>query len=850
MTRLRRGAFSAAGTVLAAVLVAFQSFSEPLPPIDEKVEGFEKHSGLLELYVDAQGGKVWLRVPPPPAGQSEIGRYLYFEALVRGLGSNPVGLDRNQLGATKLIALRRVGGRILIEHVNTRYRALSGDPHEARATAESFATSVLWAGELAAEDADGSVLVDFTSFLLLDAHGVVNTLKSAGQGSWSLDGARSVVDLEACLAFPENLEFEVMLTFEGKEPGGEVRATAPTSGAITLALHHSILQLPEPGYTPRRFDPRVGCFAIQFADYAAPLDAPLEKRWIMRHRLEKVDPSAERSRVKEPIVYYVDRGVPEPVRSALLDGARWWAAAFEAAGFIDAFRVELLPENAHPMDARYNVINWVHRATRGWSYGWGVSDPRTGELIKGHVLLGSLRVRQDRLLFEGLAGTEKTGSGDPDDPVQLALARIRQLSAHEVGHTLGIAHNFAASTYGRASVMDYPAPLVTVGEDGQLDFSQAYAVGVGAWDVQAVRYGYSDFAPGTDEDAALEAIVREGLDDGLHFITDADARPAGAAQPLGNLWDNGVLPEEELARLLGVRRVALSRFGVRNIATGQPLSTLEEVLAPLYFMHRYQLDAAAKVVGGIDYRYALRGDGHPTASVIDATRQRRALEVLLDSTSPEALDLPESVLNLLLPRPFGYGRNREQLASASLPAFDALGAATTAADITLRNILQPQRCARLVDQHRRDENQLGLEDVLNEIRTRIFESGDSTPRLAEVGRAVERAAVDAMIGLAANSSAPPYVRARVEWALTDLRRGLQREGGRDDGERAHRATLAGELGRFLERHGDGEPPAGALAPPPGSPIGHAGPGRLSFEGSPAAARPVLMPDWGECSWRP
>lgn len=850
MIRLCHAAFSVVGSVLAVVLLALQSLAEPLPSIDEKVEGFEKRSGLLDVYVDAQRGKVWLRVPPPPEGQSEIGRYLYFEALTRGLGSNPVGLDRNQLGATKLIALRRVGGRILIEHLNTRYRALSDDPHEARATAQSFATSVLWAGELAAEDADGSALVDFTPFLLLDAHGVASTLRSSDQGNWSLDAARSVVDLQSCLAFPENLEFEAMLTFESSEPGGEVHATAPTSEAITLVLHHSILQLPEPGYTPRKFDPRVGCFAVRFADYAAPLDAPLEKRWIMRHRLQKVDPAAERSRVKEPIVYYVDRGVPEPVRSALLDGARWWAAAFEAAGFIDAFRVELLPEGAHPMDARYNVINWVHRATRGWSYGWGVSDPRTGEFIKGHVLLGSQRVRQDRLLFEGLAGTEKTGSGAADDPVQLALARIRQLSAHEVGHTLGIAHNFAASTYGRASVMDYPAPLVSVGDDGQLDFSQAYSIGVGAWDVQAIRYGYSEFAPGADEDAELEAIVREGLDAGLYFITDADARPPGAAHALGNLWDNGALAEEELARLLHVRRVALSRFGVRNIAAGQPLSTLEEVLAPLYFMHRYQLDAAAKVVGGIDYRYAVRGDGQPTASVIDVSRQRRALEVLLDSTSPEALDLPESVLTLLVPRPFGYGRNREQLGSATLPAFDALGAATTAADIALRNILQPQRCARLVDQHRRDENQMSLEDVLGTIRARIFDSGEATPRLAEIARAVERAAVEAMIGLAASASAPHSVRARVEWELADLRRELQREGGRDDGERAHRAALAGDLGRFLERLGDGEPPAGALAPPPGSPIGHGAPAPRRGAGSLPTPSALAVPDWGECSWRP
>lgn len=827
----------------AASLQAPRGFAEPLPSIAAKTTGLEIRNGILDFYVDAQRGKIWLRVPPPADGGDEIGRYLYFEGLVRGLGSNPVGLDRNQLGATKLIALRRLGGRILVEHLNTSYRAMSEDANEARATAQSFATSVLWAGELAALDADGSALVDFTPFLLLDAHGIVATLKSTGQGTWTLDNGRSVVDLQACLAFPQNLEFEVILTFGSSEPGDEVRATAPTPQSLSLTLHHSILQLPEPGYMPRDYDPRIGCYPLQFADYAAALDGPIEKRWIMRHRLEKIDPAAARSRVEKPIVYYVDRGVPEPVRSALLDGARWWAAAFEAAGFVDAYRVELLPEGAHPLDARYNVINWVHRATRGWSYGWGVVDPRTGEFVKGHVLLGSLRVRQDRLLFEGLAGTGKTGSGDPDDPVQLALARIRQLSAHEVGHTLGITHNFAASTYGRASVMDYPAPLVTLGADGQLDFSQAYATGVGAWDVHTIRYAYSEFAPGTNVKAALEAIVREGLAANLHFFGDEDARPPGAAQPLGNLWDNGLVAEDELTRMLQLRRAALSRFGAHNIAPGQPLATLEEVLAPVYFMHRYQIDAAAKVLGGLDYRYAVRGDGQPPARPIDAARQRRALGVLLDAVRPEELDLPETLLGLLLPRPFGYERNREQFAGATLPAFDALGAAATAADLVLQNLLQPQRCARLVDQNRRDPAQPSLEEMLTALRTRVFETNDAIPpRLAEIRRAVQRSAVVALLGLWSDAAAPPYVRSRVEWELATLQRELSRRGGRDDAEKAHRAALAQDLERHLERSGKAEAPEG-LPPPPGSPIGVTAPG---------ASRSSLATtlDWGDCLWHP
>ncbi|MFQ5599273.1 MAG: zinc-dependent metalloprotease [Candidatus Krumholzibacteriia bacterium] len=802
--------------------------SDPLPGIADKTAGLQMRSGLLDIHLDPQHGRVWLRLPAPPEGSDEIGRYLYFEGLVTGLGSNPVGLDRSQLGATRVIALRRLGGRVLVEQLNTRYRALSERPAERRAAEQSFATSVLWAGELGAVDSDGSMLVDFTSFLVRDAHRVAAALEASGQGSWSLDDARSAVDLGACVAFPENLEFESLLTFAGSEPGGEVRATSPAPESISLVLHHSILRLPDPGYEPRRFDPRIGCSAMEFADYASPLDEPLEKRWILRHRLVKVDPHAERSRVEEPIVYYVDRGAPEPVRNALVEGASWWAEAFEAAGFIDAFRVELLPEGVHPLDARYNVVNWVHRATRGWSYGWGVVDPRTGEFVKGHVLLGSLRVRQDRLLFEGLAGTEHTGSGRPDDPIEMALARIRQLAAHEVGHTLGVAHNFAASTYGRASVMDYPAPLVKITPAGDLDFSEAYAVGIGAWDVLAIRYAYTQFAPGADEQAALEEIVRDGLQRDLHFVSDADARPSGAAQPLGNLWDNGRRAEEALAHTLEVRRIALARFGERNIAPGRPLALLEEVLAPVYFMHRYELDAAAKVVGGLDYRYAVRGDGQPGMRAIDARRQRRALAVILECMSPEVLDLPESVLGLLLPRPYGYDRNRELLHSSTLPAFDALGVAATAADVAVRRLLQRERCARLVDQHRRDPRLPGLEEVLQGVGAAAFDAGASRrARHAEIQRGVQQVVVDALIDLASSPSTPPHVRSRLEWQLESLRRDLSHRRSRDEVEQAHRALLVAQLGRHLDRLDDAEPLAGASDPPPGSPIGSTVPPRLS-----------------------
>src|SRR5262245_12926103 len=555
-----------------------------------KTRGFTRHAGLFVTHRDAKAGKVLLELARPVGARGECARFLYVEGIQTGLGSNPVGLDRGQVGETRVVVFRRLGARVILEQENTRYRAVSPDSSERRAVRESFASSVLWAGEVQAEAADGRLLVDLTPFVVRDAHGATAALKSAGQGSFSLDRERSVLDLAACRSFPDNLEFEALLTFAGDEPGPEVRATAPTPQAVTLSQHHSFVRLPDDGYRPRAWDPRSGSFEVMFADYSQPVSEELERRFLVRHRLEKLDPSAARSRVKRPLVYYVDSGAPEPIRSALVDGATWWVKAFEAAGFEDAYQVKLLPPDVDPLDVRYNVIQWVHRATRGWSYGGGVTDQRTGEMLKGHVTLGSLRIRQDRMIFEGLAGVEKSGIGAADDPVQLALARIRQLAAHEVGHTLGFNHNFAASTYGgRASVMDYPAPIVGVRADSTLDFANAYATGVGVWDVQQVRYAYTEFANAAEERAGLEAILRQNRDQGYLYMSDPDTRPAGAAHPLAAMWDNGNDPVAELAHEMAVRRIALRHFGDHNIPPGTAMSTLAEVLVPLYFHHRYQL---------------------------------------------------------------------------------------------------------------------------------------------------------------------------------------------------------------------------------------------------------------------
>lgn len=834
-----RIAILCSAAMLPVVAAHAEAPADALPTIAAKTNGLESRAGLLKFHVDARRGKVWLELPAPDA-RGELGRYLYLEGVRTGLGSNPVGLDRGQMGDARLVVLRRVGGKVLFEQDNLRFRADSKDPVERAAVEESFATSVLWAGEIAAADPDGRSLVDLTPFLLRDAHGVVGTLARTGQGTFTLDAARSTVDPAACLAFPDNVELESLLTFSSSQPGPLVRETAPHGEALTLVLHQSLVRLPDDGFQTRDFDPRMGSFAVKYLDYAAPLAAPVERRLIVRHRLEKVDPKAARSRVKKPIVYYVDPGAPEPVRGALIEGAGWWAQAFEAAGFVDAFRVELLPPNAHPLDVRYNTIQWVHRSTRGWSYGGGVIDPRTGEMLKGHVTLGSLRVRQDRLLFEGLLGTAKSGTGDADDPVVLSLARIRQLAAHEVGHSLGFSHNFAASTYGRASVMDYPAPLVTVSVSGDLDASAAYAVGMGEWDIAATRFAYEQTPPGSDEKAYLGAIVEDALRRGLVFVSDADARPAGSAHPQAHLWDNGSDPVRALEESLAVREIALARFGADRIAPGQPLALLEEVFATVYLHHRYQLEAASKLIGGVDYRYAVRGDGQPPAHSVAGETQRGALKAVLSTLEPARLDVPEGALAVLLPRPHEYDPNREQFTGATRPMFDSLGAAATAARMAVDLMLEPARAARLVDQHRRDESLPGLDEVVSSLTEAVFaRDADEKPRLREIRFGNQAVVVAGLIELARAAAASPAVRATVDARLEGLVSRLRATASSAEAK-AHARTLAAQIDAYLtHERGEVRRPYAAPEPPPGMPIGGA-------EGAWSAL--VSASDEDGCSW--
>jgi len=788
--------------MLAALCAVPFATADPLPSIEEKTEGMRAFDGYFDFYWDDAEGKIWLEV------ERWDQDFLYVNWLSRGLGSNPVGLDRAQLGDSRVVRFRRIGPKVLLEEPNQRFRAVSDDPNEARTVAESFASSVLWGGEAVARS-DDRWLVDFTPFLLRDSHGVVERLKSTGEGDFRLDAKRSAVSLEQTRAFPKNTELEALLTFAGMRPGPKVRETAASADSVTLYTRHSLVELPDQGYRPRKFDPRAGVGPVTFADYAAPIDAPLHTRWIRRHRLQKKDPTAERSAPVEPIVYYVDRGAPEPIRSALVEGARWWNEAFEAAGFIDGFRVEVLPEGADPLDLRYNVVNWVHRSTRGWSYGASVVDPRTGEILKGVVSLGSLRVRQDRLLIEGLAPAAA------QSPVEVSLARLRQLSAHEVGHTLGFAHNFATSAYGRESVMDYPAPLIQIGADEKLDFSNAYGVGLGAWDLQAVRYAYTD-VPEDEEEAMLAEVLRDSEARGLLFISDDDSRPLGAMHPDSSLWDNGDDSIAALEHTLKVRRIGLQSFGEDSIRQGDPWSTLEQALVPLYLHHRYQVEATAKMIAGARFEYGVRGGQKKGVRIVPAERQRAALKVLLKTLSPEELALPEALETTIPPPAYGYRDRREAFPTRSGRRFDPTAAARTAADVTAAALFAPARAARLVEFHARDAELPSLEEVIQETLEAVWLSEpEATPRLQALRREAENAVLDHLLALAGDANADPSARAVTAEALAGLAADVTGV-DRDDRWQAHEARR--RIERFLEGQQAPAPPQ-RLAPPPGSPIG-------------------------------
>ncbi|MBR9792512.1 MAG: DUF5117 domain-containing protein [Gammaproteobacteria bacterium] len=764
----------------------------------------QKQAGFIPVYYSSEDDKVYLQI------EALDDPLLFQSSLPHGVGSNDIGLDRGQLGATRLVQFERYGNKLLLKQLNTEYRASADNPAERASIDEAFADSVIAGFTIVASD-DDSVLIDYTSQLLSDIHGVAERLKGRQQGSFKADPHRSGVYLPRTKAFPLNTELEALVTFGGNGTGAYLRQVTPDADSVSVHMHHSFIALPDDGYEPREFHPFSGYWKHSWQDYSAPITEPLEQAYIRRHRLAKKDPSAPVSEAVEPIVYYLDPGIPEPVMSALRDGASWWDQAFAAAGYKNAFQVKVLPEGADPMDVRYNVINWVHRATRGWSYGSSVVDPRTGEIIKGHVTLGSLRVRQDYLIALGLTSPFTGDSEAAEEQTEMALARIRQLSAHEVGHTLGIAHNFAASENGRESVMDYPHPKIEI-KGNQLSLANAYDTGMGEWDNYVIAYGYQDFTEATDSAEALQAMVVEAREAGLKYKSDADARASRHGSSDGHMWDNGANPLAEYDHLLKVRDIALANMGLNTIASGSSLSSLENALVPVYLLHRYQLEAVAKQVGGVHYFYENKGDLDKPMGVklVPSETQVEAMMRLIDASSAEVLHMPQRLLSLITPPTFAEAETREQFNGRLGRVFDPISAAESAAAFSLELLLHPERLNRLAYQHSRQSSIPGVDDLIRKIfSVHFYRQPEPSDNL--VAR-LQMVALQSVMSSLQNDATSPEVKLAITAELMTLTEWLEDE-EKVPGYRA----LEHYLDHYLET-GDWQMDFKVKPLPPGSPI--------------------------------
>lgn len=754
---------------------------------------------MLPVTIDDQG-RVLLEVRAP--GTTMI----HTSTLVTGLGATSPLLDRGQMGDVSLVRFERHGPRVLLVRFNDVHTTSATGAAARRAVAESFPRSVLASFEIV-EERDDVMVVDATAFVLGDNFGIADALRQAGRGRASLDRSRSVPLSTGTGAFPRNTELRALLTFTVEEPDAVLRRHAPDGRSVSFEHQHSFLALPSDGYRPRAFHPRAGTFPHVVFDFSQGLNTDYRRRWIWRWRLVPSDRAAyqrgELVTPVNPIVYYLDPAIPEPYRTAFIEGGMWWNRLFEAAGFRNAFRIEPLPAGADPMDARYNVIQWVHRSERGPSIGPSYRDPRTGELIRALVRMDSYRSLVNHDIWMGFRPAAGA-NGLAFDSEGMAMARRRQHAAHEIGHTLGFAHNFIAATHNRASVMDYPVPLVTLDSDGGIDLSRAYEPGPGAFDRFAVRYAYTWFPDAAAERAGLAAIVREADAAGLRFITGGHAGPDGAF-PDATTWVEGSNMLEALQRTLGVRARLIEAFDERALDPGEPYWFLNKRFAHVYLHHRTALQGAIKHIGGIEFSYALMGEPAVPVRRVPAEAQHAALDGILTAMDPRQLEVPDRIATLIPPQPHGWDDGwmwtgeTAPIESDSGDVFNGLYVAHALAQEIADGLLHPERMNRALAAHNADAAYPGPDEVIAALIDRTW--GEAEDPVAMVA---QRAALDALLDLAGDARSAPAVRALAERRLAVLQESLERRRRGDGIGQAHRETARRDIMRYFAGDDDSE----------------------------------------------
>ena len=771
MTRLR---LLLALLVLTSGMVA-QTSAKPADAgssMTTRTAGLQRHDGFFPYYWDEKKGDILFELSPA----AFRGEFLYFTGLGSGIGSIEAFADRSSFGGGAVCRFRRVGMRVLVIQENTSFRAPDAAPELQHSVEYSFPTSVLASLPVEGER-DGTVLVDADSLLMRDAFDLLSQLRrpsravggavireqSAKAADWRLDKDRSVIDLEHTGSFPLNTEVEALLTFS---TDSESDLNQPDPHSLSLREHHSFVAMPAPGYEVLDQDPRVGFISTSFQDFSQAYDRPLTRYLVNRWRLQKKDVNAAMSEPVKPIVFYLDRAIPEPIRSAARMGALWWNAGFEQAGFKNALRVDDLPDGADPMDIRYPTIQWTNRSGRGWSVGQSHVDPRTGEIIHAVVQLDSHRMRTVNNYWESVMPSGRDNSEpardsfaalDSLDPKsreeQIMLKRLALLTCHEMGHVLGLEHNFVASTYGRGSVMDYFAPRVQIRADGTADLSDAYMQETGSYDRLAIEWGYSQGKVGSsalENHTRLDAVVKGALAKGIVWGNTAD--------PRWNSYDDGPDPVSWLKTVLPVRNALLAHYSPSMLRAGEPNSMFTSRLPLVYLFHRYALGAAINVIGSAEIPLSLAGDGQKPVIIWPAESQKEALQLALGALNPAQLNVPAEIWKALAPLE-NRDSDPEQFASSAGYLFSPQDGARAVAEIVVGGLLNPLRMQRLAVISRQEVQVPLPANVISALVSTAFSDSAKTPAERDLAGVVQTEVADRLMILAANSDATAEVRA-------------------------------------------------------------------------------------------